>query len=82
MGGLGGPRPPHKRGVGWGGGGDGEARNHHQGQLPLVATVGRRRRACGLGDLGPASTRTAAVGRQPGGGPADDSGPLLAAVWA
>ena len=38
MGGLGGPRPPHKRGVGWGGGGDGEARNHHQGQLPLVAT--------------------------------------------
>ena len=38
MGGLGGPRPPHKRGVGWGGGGDGEARNDHQGQLPLVAT--------------------------------------------
>ena len=38
MGGLGGPRPPHKRGVGWGGGGDGKARNHHQGQLPLVAT--------------------------------------------
>ena len=30
-----GPSPPSQKG---GGGGDGEARNDHQGQLPLVAT--------------------------------------------